>query len=132
MATRSSNRPGLTEAARQVAEHASSIVRLEIQLAVREIRRKAGRLGLGGGLLAGAAVFAWFGLMTAIAAAIAAIALTLPVWASILIVCGGLFLLAALLGLVGLGLVKKASPPLPERAIEEAKLTTEALKNGRH
>ena len=132
MATRATERPGLTDAARHVAEHAGAIARLELRLALQEVRRKALKLGLGAGLLVGAAVLGWFGLMTALAAGIAAIALVLPVWASILIVCGGLFLLSALLGIVGLGLVKRATPPVPEQAIREAKLTTEALKNGSH
>jgi len=132
MATRSGSRAGLGDAARQVAEHASSLARLEVKLALAEVRRKALELGLGAGLLVGAAVFGWFGLMTALAAGIAAIALVLPVWASILIVCGGLFVLSALLGIVGLGLVKRGAPPIPEQAIREARLTTEALKNGHH
>ena len=45
---------------------------------------------------------------------------------------GSLFLLVALLALVGLRLVSKGTPPVPEQAIAEAKLTTEAHKNGKH
>jgi hypothetical protein len=48
------------------------------------------------------------------------------------IVMGGLLLLAGPLGVVGLVLLKRGTPPIPEQAIEEARLTTEALKNGRH
>ena len=36
--------------------------------------------------------------------------------------------IAATLGLLGLRMVKKATPPMPEQAIQEAKLTTEAIR----
>ena len=40
-----------------------------------------------------------------------------------------LFVLAGLLGLLALRAIKKGTPPVPEQAIREAKLTTEALKH---
>ena len=40
------------------------------------------------------------------------------------------FLLVALLVLSASAAIKKGTPPLPEQAIEEAKLTAEAVKNG--
>jgi hypothetical protein len=44
-----------------------------------------------------------------------------------------IFVLAAILALIGVNSVQKGTPPVPEQAIAEAKLTTEALKgNGRH
>jgi hypothetical protein len=122
---------GLGAAARAVSERLSSIVRLEIQLAVTELKRKVVALGLGIGLLLGAGLFAFFGLAFLLAAAAAAIALALPWWASLLIVGGGLFLLTGTLAFVGITALAKATPPVPEQAIEEARLTTEALKNGR-
>ncbi len=45
---------------------------------------------------------------------------------------GGLFLLVGLLAVIGIGRLRKGTPPIPEQAIAEAKLTTEALKNGHH
>jgi hypothetical protein len=41
----------------------------------------------------------------------------------------GLFLLAGLLGMLALGRIKKGTPPVPEQAIREAKLTQTALKS---
>jgi hypothetical protein len=122
---------GLGAAARAVSERLSSIVRLEIELAVTELKRKVVALGLGIGLLLGAGLFAFFGLAFLLAGAAAAIALALPWWASLLIVGGGLFLLTGTLAFVGITALAKATPPVPEQAIEEARLTTEALKNGR-
>jgi hypothetical protein len=133
MPTHAPERPGLGEAAKSVAEHASAIARLELELATLELKRKLVSMGLGIGLLAGAAVFGVFGFMLLLALAAAALALVLPVWASIAIVLGGTLGLAGVLAVLGLGRVKKGSPPVPEQAIREMKLTTEAIKsNGRH
>ena len=132
MPTRSSNGRGLAEAARHVSEHASSIAKLELRLAMQEVRRKASKLVGAVVLLAGAGAFAWIALLCGVGAGVAAITLVLPVWASLLIVMGGLLLLAGPLGMIGLVLLKRGAPPIPEQAIQEAKLTTEALKNGRH
>jgi hypothetical protein len=120
---------GVGAAAKNVAEHASSLARLEVRLALLEIKTKAAALGLGIGLLAGAAIFGLFLLAFVLAAITAAFALFLPVWAALLVMCGIVLLNVATLGLVGLSALRKGSPPVPEQAIREAKLTTEALKH---
>ena len=130
MPTRGTN-GGVGSAAKQVAEHASTLARLEMELAQLEIKQKVAKVGLGAGLLIGAAVFGLFALGFGLAAAAAALALVLPMWASLLIVCGALVLLAVILLFAGMGAIKKGSPPVPEQAIREAKLTTEAIRNGR-
>ncbi len=127
-----SKRPGLGGAAKNVADRARSIVRLEIQLALSELKRKVAAIGIGIGMLLGAAIFALFGLGFLLATIAAAIATTLSTWLALLIVTGGLFLVVALLAVLGIGSIKKGTPPVPEQAIEEAKLTTEAVKNGKH
>jgi Putative Actinobacterial Holin-X, holin superfamily III len=123
---------GLGGAARLVAEKASAIVRLELALAAAELKQKIVALGLGIGLLVGSAVFGLFALGFGLAAAAAGIATALSTWLALLIVAGGLIALATLLGLLGIGRIAKGTPPVPEQAITEAKLTTEALKNGHH
>ena len=62
MRTRATNggQPSLGTAVKDVAEHASSLVRLELELASLELKKKVGALGVGIGLLVGAAVFALF------------------------------------------------------------------------
>jgi membrane protein implicated in regulation of membrane protease activity len=132
MPTRAGESRGLGAAAKLVSERASSIVRLEIQLALAELKTKLAALGVGIGMLVAAALFAFFMLAFLLAAAAAAIATTLSTWLALLIVAGGLLLLVGVLALVGLRAVRKGTPPVPEQAIEEAKLTTEALKNGKH
>jgi len=122
---------GLGAAARAVSERVSAIVRLEIQLAVSELKRKVVALGLGIGMLLGAGIFLLFMLGFALATVAAAFATFLSTWLALLIVTGILFLIAGLLGFLGITSLAKGSPPVPEQAIQEAKLTTEALKNGR-
>jgi uncharacterized membrane protein YqjE len=124
---------GLGVSAKSVAEHASTLVHLELELAALELKRKAAKLGVGIGLFLAAALLMAYALGFGLAAAAAGIATALPVWAALLIVTVGIVLLAAILVLIGRNSVEKGTPPLPEQAIAEAKLTTEALKgNGRH
>ena len=124
--------PGLGATAKGVAEHASTLVRLEMELAALELKRKASQLGIGIGLALGAAVFLVFALGFGLATIAAGIATALPWWAALLIVTVGILLVAAILGAVGARLINKGTPPVPEQVITEAKLTTEALKsNGR-
>ena len=131
MPTRVGERPGLGAAARAVSERVSSIVRLEIELAVNELKRKVVALGVGIGLLVGAGIFLVFMLGFAFATVAAALATVVSTWLALLIVTGILLVVAGILGFIGITMVSKGSPPVPEQAIEEAKLTTEALKNGR-
>jgi hypothetical protein len=129
MPTQEADSQGVGAAVRQVAEHTSSIVRLELELAALELRRKIVSLGLGIGLGIGAAVMLVFMIAFVYAAIGAALALVMPTWAALLVVAGILLLQAALFGLLAFNRIKKGTPPLPEQAIEEARLTTEALKS---
>jgi hypothetical protein len=121
---------GLGAAAKQVAEHASALARLELELAGLELKRKAAALGIGAGLGLGAGIFLLFALGFGAATAAAALATAMSTWAALLIVTGALVLLAALLGVLALGRIKKGTPPVPKQAIEEAKRTSEALRSG--
>jgi hypothetical protein len=115
-------------AAKEVADHASAIGRLELELASLELKRKAVSLGIGAGLGAGAGVFAVFGLTFALATVAAALSLLMPVWAALLIMTGCMFLVAGITGVLALGRFRRGTPPVPEQAITEAKLTSEAIK----
>jgi uncharacterized membrane protein YqjE len=123
---------GLGALTKKAAEHASSLVRLELELATAELKRKVTSLAVGIGLGAGAAIFAVFGLGFLFATIAAVLANVISTWLALLIVTLGLFVLTALLGLLALAKIRKGTPPVPEQAIREARLTTEALKsNGR-
>ena len=119
-------------AAKVVADKARSIVRLELALAAAELKKKVIALGFGIALLAGAALFGVLAVAFGLATIAAALATVFSTWLALLIVTGGLLACAAVLVVVGIRLVSKATPPVPEQAIAEAKLTTEALRNGKH
>jgi hypothetical protein len=132
MPTQETDSQGLGTAVKQVAERTSTIVRLELELAALELKKKVVSLGLGIGLAIGAAMMLLFMVAFVYAAIGAALALVMPTWAALLVVAGILLLQAALLGLLAVNRIQKGTPPVPEQAIAEAKLTTEALKsNGR-
>ena len=125
----SENGGSVGTAVKDVADHAKRVVSLELELAKLELTRKVTSLGIGIGLGVGAAVFGLFALGFAFAAVAAALATFLSTWLALLIVTVGLFALAGILGVLALGRIKKGTPPMPEQAIREAKLTTEALKS---
>jgi uncharacterized membrane protein YqjE len=125
--------PGLGATVKSVSERASSLVRLELELAALELKRKVSSLAVGIGLALTAAVLLVFAIGFGLATIAAGIATAVAWWIALLIVTVGIVLVAGLLGLLGLRSIKKGTPPVPEQAIKEAKLTSEALKgNGRH
>ena len=123
---------GMAWAVKEAVERTRSIVRLEIELALLEIKQKLARIAMGVGFGAGAAVFAVFALGFLLAGAAAALSLVVPVWAALSIVGVLLLLGAALLANAAVRSIKAGTPPMPEEAIEEARLTTETvISNGR-
>lgn len=120
-------------AAKQVAEHASSLARLELELAGLELKRKAGVLGAGVGLGVAAAVVAVYAVGFVLATIAAALATFLATWLALLLVTVVLLLLAGGLGLLAVNRFRRVTPPVPEQAIHEAKLTSRTLtSDGRH
>jgi uncharacterized membrane protein YqjE len=126
MATQESESVGA--AAKIVAEKASSIARLELELASLELKKKGAALGVGLGLAVGAAAVGFYGIGFMFATIAAGLAEAMPVWLALLIVTVVLFVVTAILALLGVRSMKRGAPPVPRQAIEEAKLTTEALK----
>jgi uncharacterized membrane protein YqjE len=119
---------GVGPAAKQVAEHASSLARLELELAALELKKKAANFATGIGLGLGGALFAVFMLGFAFATIAAGLATAVSTWLALLITTGILLVLTTVLVGVSVLLIRKSTPPVPEQAIEEARRTTEALK----
>ena len=122
-------RPGVGAAAKDVAEHASALARLELELAGLELKQKAGALGAGAALGVGAALVALFGVAFLLATVAAALATVLATWLALLLVGVALLALAGLLGVLALRRIKRGSPPVPRQAIAEAKRTSEAIRS---
>jgi hypothetical protein len=105
----------------------SALVRSEIALAKSELKVSVRAGGLSIGLFAGAAFLALLGvIMLSVAIAYFVHMTGLDLAWCFLIVFGFYLLLAALLGLVGVRMVKKVRPP--ERAITQAQETKDRLK----
>lgn len=108
----------------------SSILRSEIALAKAEMGADAKKAGVGAGMFAVAALFAFLALvLLPIAAAYGLVAAGLAPWLSFLIVAGLLLVLGAILTLVGKSRVSKIKGK-PERAIRNAQETIAAIRPG--
>ena len=124
---RSNGSRGVGAAVKDVTEHAKALVSLEVELAKAELGRKLGSLCLGIGLAAGGALLALYGLGFLFATLAAALDTFLPRWLALLLVTLFLFLVAGILAALGVSRIKRGTPPVPEQAIAEAKLTTAAI-----
>ena len=133
MPTRGAESSGVGTSAKQVAEHASTLAKLELELAGLELKRKAGAFGTGVGLGIGAAVVALYGVGFLFATAAVALAIVVDPWLAVLLVTLGLFALAGDPRPAGARPRSSARRRrVPEQAIREAKLTSEALKANGH
>jgi uncharacterized membrane protein YqjE len=125
----------LGHAIQEVTEKVQLLVREEIALAQAEMTQKLSRLvrGIVAGAVAG--IFALFGLVYLLHAASWGVWELLGTgngpWLGFLIVTLVLFLLGAIGGLIAFRLIKKATPPMPELAIEEAQLIRETVSGSK-
>jgi membrane-bound ClpP family serine protease len=118
----------VSAAVRRVANRATAVTRLEAELATLELRKKAAKLGIGVVLGMGAALLALFMIGFLLATVAAALATFLATWLALLIVAAALGGGATILGVGALGMIKRATPPVPEQAIHEAQLTRQRLQ----
>jgi uncharacterized membrane protein YqjE len=128
MHTHATDEQTLGGAAKQVAEHASALARLELELAATELKTKVAALGKGAVFGAGALFFVLYAIGFLFATIAAALATFLPTWLALLLVTVALLLGAGLLGFLAMRSLRRGTPPVPEQAIEEARMTTAALK----
>ena len=119
---------GLLARAKLVKKRTLSLVQLNLELAKLEGKQKATQVGIGAGLGAVAAVLVVYGIGFAFAALAAGLSETISLWLSLLIVAGILFVVAAIAGFLAVRFVRKASPPTPSQALEEASRTIETFE----
>jgi uncharacterized membrane protein YqjE len=113
--------PSTAELVSRLSEQMTRLARDEIRLAVAEMRTKGKRVGTGAGLLGGAGVLAWFGLMTVIAGVVLLLATVMPAWIAAFIVAVAVFVIAGVLALIGRKQIDRGTPAVPEEAIAGVK-----------
>jgi len=99
----------LADAVGRVAESARSVVQLEVQAALSDMKRKAAALGIGLGLALLALPLVGLAIIFALAAATVGLTHWLAVWAALLVMCGALLLLALFLAANGVALMRRGS-----------------------
>jgi hypothetical protein len=114
----------------KISEQASTLVREEIELAKAEVAIKARSLGVGAGIGVAAGFFVFLALIFAFESLGFGLADILEsLWLGFLIVTVLLLIMAAVAGLIASRMLKAGAPPTPDLAIQEAKLTKEALEH---
>ncbi|GBD45310.1 hypothetical protein HRbin41_00110 [bacterium HR41] len=119
----------LGEIVADISTHSARIVREEIALAKAEVREKVSSLWRGAVVGAAAGVF----VLAAVVTALHALALLLAdllganAWVGYAVVTALLLIAAACAGWLAWRLVRRGTPPTPQLAIEEARVTRERL-----
>lgn len=107
----------------------SALVRQEVQLAKTEITEKVSGLAKGAAALAVAAFLGIAAFFVLLLAAVYALSLVLPAWAAALVVAIVLLIIAGVAAMIGIKMLKKVTPPIPQKTIETLKETPQWLKN---
>jgi len=116
-----------------VAEKSSSLIREEIELAKTEISEKVGKILRGSVVGVAAGIFAFLALiliMEGVAWLLAEEVFDGNAWPGFFVEAALFLLIAAAAGFVAYRSVQAGAPPVPEQAIEEAKLTKATLESG--
>jgi membrane protein len=128
MAETTTTDQSVAELVRQLSDQSTRLVRAEVELAKAELTQKGKQAGIGAGMFGGTAVFALYGVGALTAAAIAGLATAVDTWLAALIVAVVLFAIAGVAALMGKSRVQRATPPLPEQAIETTRADVETTK----
>lgn len=115
----------------EVSENASTLVREEIELAKAEISEKVGKILRGSAVGAAAGVFAFLAVIMifhGVAWLLGEELFSGNIWAGYFVTAGIFLLISALAGFIAYRALRAGAPPVPEQAIEEAKLTKEMLE----
>ncbi|MDX6608361.1 MAG: hypothetical protein QOF85_286 [Solirubrobacterales bacterium] len=116
-----------------VAEKSSSLVREEIELAKTEVSEKVSKLLRGSVVGLAAGTFAFLALilvMEGVAWLLAEEVFDGNAWPGFFVEAALFLLIAAAAGFIAYRSVQAGAPPVPEQAIEEAKLTKATLESG--
>jgi membrane protein len=116
------------ELLKEFSDQATALLRKEIALAKVEVAEKGKRAALGAGMFGGTGVFGFYAFGALTACAILALATAVAAWLAALIVGVVYGAIAGVLALRGKAQVQRATPPLPEQAVDSTKEDLEWVK----
>lgn len=125
---RAQDERSVSELVQQLSQQTATLVRQEMQLARTELQEKGKRAGRGAGMFGGAGVVGLYGGGALIAAGILALATAVDAWLAALIVGVVLLAVAGVVALAGKKQVQRATPPVPERAMESLQADVKEVK----
>ena len=117
------------ELVRDLSRQVSTLARQEIELAKAEMLEKGRVMGLGAGLLAGAAVAALLALGALTACVVLALDGAMPAWLAALLVAVAWSAVGAVLAAIGKQKLEQAGAPVPEQTVESVKEDIRWLKD---
>jgi lipopolysaccharide export LptBFGC system permease protein LptF len=116
------------ELLRELADQTTTLVRKEIALAKVEVSAKGKQAATGAGMFGGAGLIGIFAFGALTACVILALATAVAPWLAALIVAVVYAAVAGVLALRGKTRVQRATPPVPEQAVESTKEDLEWVK----
>ena len=116
------------ELLKEFSDQATALLRKEIALAKVEVAEKGKKAAVGAGMFGGTGVFGLYAFGALTACAILALATAVAAWLAALIVGVVYGAIAGVLALRGKAQVKRATPPLPEQAVDSTKEDLEWVK----
>ena len=120
------------ELVQQLSEQVSTLVRDELKMARLELARKGKFAGFGIGLYGASGLVALYAIACLLAAAIIAIAEEIRPWLAALIIGLVLLVVSAVAALMGRSRMRRATPPMPEQAVEGTKADVEEVRERMH
>jgi hypothetical protein len=117
------------ELLKEFSDQATTLLRKEIALAKAEVTEKGRHAAAGAGMFGGTGVLGFYALGALTACAILALATAMAAWLAALIVAVVYGAIAGLLALRGKAQVQRASPPVPEQAVESTKEDLEWVRD---
>src|SRR4051812_3107240 len=120
----------------ELSDQTTTLVRKEIELAKVELSEKGKRAGMGAGMFGGAGLLGVFALGCLTACAVLALATAVDAWLAALIVAVVYAAIAGAIALAGRSQLRRATPPVPEQAVdttkEDVEWVTTRVKNARN
>jgi len=120
-------RQSLVALLNSLPELIKTLLRQEIELVKAELLDKVKVLGVGAGLLAGAAIVLLLLLGVLLTWIFLALAAVMPLWAAGLIMTGSLVLIIVVLVLIGMNRIKSVDTIEPERSIASIKADIDVI-----